>query len=76
MTIDELLRLFSDQQAWQVLKSELRPKCRLELSGAVGSSFSLIVAGILRQQGGVHVFVMEDKDAAGYLYNDLYRHYY
>ena len=72
MTIDELLRLFSDQQAWQVLKSELRPKCRLELSGVVGSSFSLIVAEILRQQGGVHIFVMEDKDAAGYLYNDLY----
>ena len=72
MTIDELLRLFSDQQAWQVLQSELRPKCRLELSGVVGSSFSLIVAEILRQQGGVHIFVMEDKDAAGYLYNDLY----
>ena len=72
MTIDELLQLFSDQQAWLMLKNELRPGCRLELTGAVGSSFSLIVAEMLRRQGGVHVFVMEDKDAAGYLYNDLY----
>ena len=25
----------------------------------------------MRERGGVHVFVMEDRDAAGYLYNDL-----
>lgn len=72
MAIDELLQLFSGQQAWLMLKNELRPGCRLELTGAVGSSFSLIAAEILRREGGVHVFVMEDKDAAGYLYNDLY----
>ena len=72
MTAQELLSLFLGQQpSREFLKQSER--CRtLEGASLAGSSFSLLVAGTVLQHGGLHVVVMEDRDAAGYLYNDLF----
>ena len=36
----------------------------VSLGSLVGSAFSLVAASVVRERGGVHVFVMEDRDAA------------
>lgn len=72
MTAQELLELFLGQKpSREFLKQSGR--CRtLEAAALAGSSFSLLAAGTVLQRGGLHVMVMEDRDAAGYLYNDLF----
>ena len=37
-----------------------------------GSSYALAAVAALRRLGGVHVFVAQDRDSAGYLANDLF----
>ena len=44
----------------------------LRLRGVSGSMLSFLVAGEFRRRGGVQVVVMEDRDAASYLYADIY----
>ena len=56
---------------------ELRKSLEIEgstvhLSQMVGGAFSLYAATITERLGGIHVFLMEDKDRAAYLANDLY----
>ncbi len=49
-------------------------KCRtVQADGLAGSSYSLAAAAMVRAEGGVHIFVADDKDAAAYLCNDLYQ---
>ena len=43
------------------------------LSSLVGSAFALVAAETIRRQGGIHIFVMDDRDGAAYLSNDLYQ---
>ncbi|MBE5034287.1 transcription-repair coupling factor [Gallalistipes aquisgranensis] len=45
----------------------------VSLGSLVGSAFSLVAASVVRERGGVHVFVMEDRDAAAYLSSDFYQ---
>ena len=72
MTAQELLELFFSQKSCHEFLRESR-RCRtLEAVSLAGSSFSLLAAGTVLRQGGLHVMVMEDRDAAGYLYNDLF----
>ena len=72
MTTDELLQLFTGEKAYRQLAAEIRPGRSVGLASLTGSSLSLVAAAAVRQTGGLHVFVMEDRDAAGYLYNDLF----
>ena len=72
MTTDELLQLFTGERAYRQLAAEIRPGRSVGLASLTGSSLSLVAAAAVRQTGGLHVFVMEDRDAAGYLYNDLF----
>lgn len=72
MTTDELLQLFTGEKAYRQLAAEIRPGRSVGLASLAGSSLSLVAAAAVRQTGGLHVFVMEDRDAAGYLYNDLF----
>lgn len=44
----------------------------VELTSLSGSAFSLLAAEVVKEQGGIHVFVAQDKDAAAYLANDFY----
>ena len=69
MTTDELLQLFTGEKAYRQLAAEIRPGRSVGLASLAGSSLSLVAAAAVRQTGGLHVFVMEDRDAAGYLYN-------
>lgn len=58
----------------------LRSLCRLlrqggstiRLQDLVGGAWSLYAAAVVKQLGGNHVFVAEDRDAAAYLMNDFY----
>lgn len=43
-----------------------------ELKALAGSSYAMLAAAVVRKRGGVHVFVMSDRDAAAYLSNDFY----
>ena len=72
MTPSELQRLIIDRDAFRQLTGNIRPGATVELASLCGSALALTAAGVAARAGGVHVFVMEDKDAAGYLYNDLY----
>ena len=72
MTIAELEQIFTDQQAFRQLTESIRPGSTVQLAALVGSSLSLVAHGAIARLGGVHVLVAEDRDAAGYLYNDLY----
>ena len=72
MTPSELQRLIIDRDAFRQLTGNIRPGATVELTSLCGSALALTAAGVAARAGGVHVFVMEDKDAAGYLYNDLY----
>ena len=72
MTIAELEQIFTDQQAFRQLTESIRPGSTVQLASLVGSSLSLVAHGAIARLGGVHVLVAEDRDTAGYLYNDLY----
>lgn len=44
----------------------------IQMEGVSGSLFGVIVAFRALQQKGVHLVVAEDRDAASYIYNDIY----
>ena len=72
MTAQQLQELFLSQPSYRELLRQLENRgTTVGLDSLVGPSYSLVAAGAVRERGGVHVFVMEDRDAAGYLYNDL-----
>ena len=72
MTAQELLELFLGQKPSREFLKQSGRCHTLEAAALAGSSFSLLAAGTVLQRGGLHVMVMEDRDAAGYLYNDLF----
>ena len=43
----------------------------IRLSGLVGSAVSIVVGTVAEKVGGIHIVVLDNKDDAGYLYNDL-----
>jgi transcription-repair coupling factor (superfamily II helicase) len=48
--------------------------CRtVEITALAGSAWALVASETVRERGGVHVFVADDKDAAAYLCNDFYQ---
>ena len=44
----------------------------VHLEQMVGGAYSLYAASVVEQLGGIHIFVLEDRDRAAYLVNDLY----
>ena len=44
----------------------------VHLDQMVGGVYSLYAADIVEQNGGIHIFLADDRDAAAYLVNDLY----
>jgi len=53
-------------------KALKRKGSTVHLEELVGGAFSLYSAAAAAREGGVHVFVAEDRDAAAYLMNDFY----
>lgn len=67
--VAELLR---GQEPFRELSRGYDGCLTVELASLSGSAYALVAAGLVREKGGVHVFVAADKDAAAYLTNDLY----
>ncbi|MBO7263411.1 MAG: DEAD/DEAH box helicase, partial [Alistipes sp.] len=44
----------------------------VHLNQVVGGAFSLYSATVIERMGGIHIFLMEDRDSAAYLVNDFY----
>ena len=71
MTAQQLQELFLSQQPYLELVRLLESRGTvIGLDSLVGSSYALVAAGAVRERGGIHVFVMEDRDGAGYLYQE------
>ncbi|MFI3248092.1 MAG: transcription-repair coupling factor [Rikenellaceae bacterium] len=58
--VEELVKGYKDSGATHLL------------SQMVSGALSLYAASMIREVGGVHIFVAEDRDSAAYLLNDLY----
>ncbi len=72
MTAQQLQKLFLSQPPFEELLRQLEHQgTTIGLDSLVGSSYPLVAAGAVRERGGIHIFVMEGRDAAGYLYSDL-----
>ena len=50
----------------------LREKAaRVQIAGAIGSAQALVANAVIAQRGGVHVFVLTDREEAACFLNDL-----
>ncbi len=61
------------QPAFGELKTAWKTCHTVQVDALTGSAYSLTAAEIVRAEGGVHIFVADDKDAAAYLCNDFYQ---
>lgn len=69
---ENILRLADGAAMTRRLRESVRGRIATELKGLSGSAFSFYASSVVRGEGGVHVFVCEDKDSAAYLLNDFY----
>ena len=56
----------------KLLKEYKHKSATVHLENMVGGALSLYSATLIRNVGGVHIFVAEDRDAAAYMLNDFY----
>lgn len=68
-----LISSFGQQPASKQLFAAIRvSKNNVEVKGLAGSARSVAAAALLQQQGGTHLFIMNDSDQAAYFYSDLF----
>jgi transcription-repair coupling factor (superfamily II helicase) len=74
MTIDKLIARFASQEAFSSLCRALeRPDLvHVYAERLAGSARSVLGAAAANRLGGLHLFVLDDREAAAYFYNDLY----
>jgi transcription-repair coupling factor (superfamily II helicase) len=61
-----------DDRIQQIVdKLEAQERSRIHLTGLKGSSSSMVVSTVNRIMDGIHVVVLQDKELAAYVYNDL-----
>ena len=70
--IKELLEKVSVGENCARLAKAVKGGGKTELKGLSGSAAAVYSAAAVRNTGGVHIFVCEDKDAAAYMLNDFY----
>ena len=71
--VQDIMQLFGGAKNLRELRKILKTEgATVHLSELVGGAFSLYSAAAVAREGGVHVFVAEDRDAAAYLLNDFY----
>ncbi|MEZ4808220.1 MAG: hypothetical protein R2815_12225 [Flavobacteriales bacterium] len=71
-TTSELLSLYrSDARVARVADGLRERAARVQIAGTIGSAQALIANAVIEQRGGVHVFVLTDKEEAAYFINDL-----
>ncbi len=72
-SIENILhRVEASDSFCQLCKSQAKKGVTVHLENLVGGALSLYSAALVRKQGGVHIFVLEDRDAAAYMLNDFY----
>ena len=69
----EILNVAEGTKPFSQLQKELKQKSNtVYLNELVGGALSFYMAASVAQNGGLHVLVAEDRDAAAYALNDLY----
>ena len=72
-SIDNILHRFESSDGFKNLCDlYCKKSVTVHLENLVGGALSLYSAALIRAKGGVHIFVLEDRDAAAYLLNDFY----
>ena len=54
------------------LREAIEGRTVAEVSALAGSAFALYAMAVAQRVGGLHLFVMDDRDAAAYLCSDFY----
>ncbi|MFZ1692234.1 MAG: transcription-repair coupling factor [Flavobacteriales bacterium] len=71
-SLPDLLSLYrSDARVARVADGLREKAARVQIAGTIGSAQALIAASVMERTGGVHVFVLTDKEEAAYFINDL-----
>lgn len=71
-SLPDLLSLYRSDARVARVADGLRDKAaRVQIAGTVGSSQAFIANAVIEQRGGVHVFVLTDREEAAYFLNDL-----
>ncbi len=71
-SLPDLLSLYrNDARVAQITDALKSAAARVQISGTIGSAQALIASSVIAKQGGVHVFVLTDKEEAAYFINDL-----
>ncbi|MBK7943521.1 MAG: transcription-repair coupling factor [Flavobacteriales bacterium] len=71
-SLPDLLTLYRNDPRVARIAEGLQPdSARVQIAGTIGSAQALIAASVIEQRGGVHVFVLTDKEEAAYFINDL-----
>lgn len=72
MTKAQLLEKFQEHKGIQSLLNTLKEENpNIRLNGLVGSGVSLTISAIIQQTKNAHLLVLNDKEEAAYLHNDL-----
>lgn len=71
-SLPDLLSLYrSDARVARVADGLREKSARVQIAGTIGSAQALIANAVIEQRGGVHVFVLTDREEAAYFLNDL-----
>ncbi len=70
--IERIIHIVASSEAFGTLLKKSGDAQTVLLSRLAGSAFAVVAAAYAAKRGGVHIIVMQDRDSAAYLCNDLY----
>ncbi|MBP3425394.1 MAG: transcription-repair coupling factor [Rikenellaceae bacterium] len=68
---EQILSNIEGGRAFATLRKAFKSRTTIEITRLAGSAFAVYGAAMVRKTGGVHIFVMPDRDSAAYVYNDM-----
>ena len=72
-SIENILHLVEKSKGFgELCKAYENKSVTVHLENLVGGALSLYSAALIRSRGGIHIFVLEDRDAAAFMLNDFY----
>ena len=72
MTKEQLTEKFKSHPSLKVLLDQLEKKsAKIKINGTVGSGLGLVIASVIQETKNAHLIVLNDKEEAAYLHNDL-----
>ncbi len=73
MKLQDLTGLYLQDKSFNEIASSLKntPETRIHAKGLRGSSLPLLISTVTRLNDGIHLLILEDKEKAAYVYNDL-----